>query len=377
MKARDRVVASLSRQPVDRVPIGFCGHNDCCIHRNAHWRLRQYLGLPACAPTIANDVENVVYAEEEILQGFEVDTRAVYLRIEDQVGDPQPDGSFLLVWPDGSVWRKPPDGLYFDLHWPPLRGELSSEAIARMPWPEVSAEALGDLRHRAVRLHEETDFAVVMSGFLIMPVTGTQIWRGFEQWCIDSVGDIIRWHEMTEAYMERALRQAGRILGAVGELIDVAYIIGDDIATQQGPFISPRFYREHVKPFHRQAMEFIRERTDARIVFHMCGSARAFIPDLIDLGIDAINPVQTTANGMEPVQLKRDFGQDIAFWGGVDTQRVLPFGQPEDVRSEVLRIIDSLGPSGLVLASCHNVQADVPPENVVAMLETAINARGL
>jgi len=216
-----------------------------------------------------------------------------------------------------------------------------------------------------------------MSGFLIMPVTGTQIWRGFEQWCIDTLSDTKRWHEMTEAYMARALTHADAVLGAVGEFIDAAYIIGDDIATQQGPFISPRFYRTHVKPFHQQAMEFIRARTSAKVVFHMCGSAREFIPDLIDIGVDAINPVQTTATGMEPARLKHDFGENIVFWGGIDTQRVLPFGRPEDVREEVHRIVDSLGPSGLILASSHNIQADVPPENIVAMFQAAIGVNGL
>ncbi len=373
MNARERVLAALSHQDIDRVPVDFCGHNDSCIHRQAYERLRVYLGLPPVEPTIANDVENVVYAEEEILRRFQADTRAVYLPISDRTGEPQPDGSFLLTWSDGSVWRKPPGGYYFDLHQPPLRGELTSQAIAEMPWPTIPQEALDALRMRAKRLKYETEYAVVMSGFLIMPVSGTQIWRGFEQWCVDTLSDTMRWQEMTEAYMARAYAQADLILKAVGEFIDVAYLIGDDIATQNGPFISPAFYRKHIKPFHQQAMDFIRARTDAKILFHMCGSAREFIPDLIDIGVDAINPVQTTAVGMEPTQLKREFGNEMAFWGGVDTQRVMPFGAPEDVKKEVRRIIRSLGPSGLVLTSCHNIQADVPPENIVAMFGAAID----
>jgi uroporphyrinogen decarboxylase len=371
MNSRERVLNALSHRAVDHVPVDFCGHNDTTIHRVAHKRLRTYLGLPPTKPTIANDVENVVYAEEDILVKFGVDTRAVYLPIPDQEGESQPDGSLLLTWPDGSVWRKPLGGLYYDLSQPALRGELTSQAIAAMPWPRIPLDTLEALGNRAEQLQSTTDYAVVMAGFLIMPVTGTQIWRGFDQWCIDTLENTRLWQEMTEAYLERAFSQADAILKAVGGFIDVAYFLGDDIATQNGPFISPIFYRKYIKPYHRQIVEFIRSRTDAKIVFHMCGAAREFIPDLIDVGIDAINPVQTTAKGMEPFWLKRDFGRDIAFWGGIDTQRTLPFGTTEDVKAEVRRIIDTLGPSGLVLASSHNMQADVPPENIAALFEAA------
>ena len=371
MKSRARVLNALSHRAVDRIPIDFWGHNDTTIHRVAYERLRTYLGFPPIEPTIANDVENVVYAAEDILLTFGVDTRAVYLPIPDRQGEPQPDGSLLLTWPDGSVWRKPPGGLYYDLFRPALPGELTSQAIAAMPWPKFPPDALEGIGKRAEQLRRTTDYAVVMAGFLIMPVTGTQIWRGFDQWCVDTLENTKLWQEMTEAYLERAFSQAEAILKAVGQFIDVAYFIGDDIATQNGPFISPSFYRKYIKPYHRQIVEFVRSRTDAKIVFHMCGAAREFIPDLIDVGVDAINPVQTTAQGMEPWSLKREFGPAMAFWGGVDTQRILPFGTPEDVKNEVRRIIDALGPSGLVLASSHNLQPDVPPENIIALFEAA------
>ena len=138
MNSRERVLSSLSHKPVDRIPIDFCGHNDSCIHEIAFQRLRDYLRLPSRNPDIANPLECVVYASEEILQSFQADTRAVYLPISDTVGRAQPDGSYLLTWWDGSVWRKPPGGLYYDLYVPPLQGELTSKAIAAMPWPTVS-----------------------------------------------------------------------------------------------------------------------------------------------------------------------------------------------------------------------------------------------
>lgn len=373
MNSRERVLAALSHKPVDRIPIDLCGHNDSCIHEVAYPQLMEYLRLPYASPDSANVMECVVYAAEEVLKYFQVDTRAVYLPIKDTTGKLQPDGSRLFTWSDGSIWKKPSGGYYFDLILPPLQGELTSNAISTMPRPTINDADLAVIRNKARYLKLETEYAVVMSGFLIMPVSGVQLWRGFEQWSIDTLTQTKLWLEMTEAYMERAFDQADKILKAVGEYIDVAYFIGDDIATQRGPWLRPSFYRKHIKPFQEQAMDFIRARTEAKIIFHICGSAREFIPDLIDIGVDAINPVQTTAAGMNPNELKREYGKDIAFWGGVDTQHVLPFGTPQDVEEEVRRIISSLGPSGLVLTSCHNIQSEVPPENIVALFQSAIN----
>lgn len=371
MNARQRVLAALMRQPVDRIPIDFCGHNDSCIHEIAYQRLLAHLKLPPETPAYANPLECVVYASEEILQLSQADTRAVFLPVENSTGTLQPDGGRLLTSWDGSTWRKPAGGYYFDLYIPPLRGGLSSKAIATIPWPTVSMQGLKTLRERAKRLHEETTYAVVMSGFLIMPASGPQLWRGMEQWSIDTLAETTLWLEMTEAYMARVSSLADQILKAVGDYIDVAYIIGDDLASQKGPWVRPSFYRQMIKPFQKRAVEFIRDRTKAKLVFHICGSAREFIPDLIDIGVDAINPVQTTAHGMDPNDLKREFGNNLAFWGGIDTQHVLPSGTPAEVEREVKRIIDSLGPSGLVLASCHNIQPDVPPENTLAMFQAA------
>ena len=374
------MLAALSREPVDRVPIDFCGHNDTTIHAQAYERLRAYLGLPERQPEKASPSQGTVYAAEELLLRYQVDTRSVHLPVPQDDGECQPDGSYLLLGADGSVRRKPAGGLYYDIWQPALMGELTSEAIARLPttanWPDDCADDLLTLRQRARYLSQGTDYAVVLGGFLVMPVTGTQSLRGFEQWSVDSLVDTTHWQELIEAYMERRLVQIDAILGAVGEFIDAAYIIGDDMATQKAPWLRPSFYRQYIKPWHQRAMDFIRARTDAKVIFHICGAAREFIPDLIDVGVDAINPVQTSAAGMDAEALKRDFGHDIAFWGAVDTQHVLPFGSPDDVQREVERCVRALGPSGYVLASCHNIQADVPPENIEAMFQMAIEMAG-
>jgi uroporphyrinogen decarboxylase len=147
----------------------------------------------------------------------------------------------------------------------------------------------------------------------------------------------------------------------------------DDLSTQRGPFISPDLYRRFFKHRQRRLIDAIRRKTDAKVMMHICGAARAFIPDLIDIGVDVLNPVQISAKGMDAEALKRDFGADISFWGGVcDPQRTLPFGSADEVRREVRRHIDLLAPGGgFVFAPVHNIQDGVPAENVLAMFETA------
>lgn len=163
----------------------------------------------------------------------------------------------------------------------------------------------------------------------------------------------------------------GPVLRAAGDNIDLV-VICDDIATQTGPLISPRAYRKLIKPRHARVFREIRKNTRAKLLFHSDGAMRWALPDLIELGIDGLNPVQCSAAGMDPVELKRDFGSDLLFWGSIDTQRVLPFGSPDEVREEVRRMIDAFyQDGGFVIGSVHIIQAEVPPENVLAMVEAA------
>ncbi|MCB0059690.1 MAG: hypothetical protein KDE45_21775, partial [Caldilineaceae bacterium] len=160
-------------------------------------------------------------------------------------------------------------------------------------------------------------------------------------------------------------------LPLVGDYADVVQE-ADDLAGQFGLLINPETYRKIIKPRHKKIMDFIKARTDAKIFFHSCGAIREIIPDMIEIGIDIINPVQVSAVGMESSALKRDFGKDMTFWGGlVDTQGVFTTGTPDEVREEVRRRIDDLGANGgFVAAAVHNIQANVPPENIMAMWET-------
>jgi len=175
---------------------------------------------------------------------------------------------------------------------------------------------------------------------------------------------------ITDIYIEAV----DRYLAEVGHLIDV-FTFWDDVSTQQGWMISPDSYVEVIKPRQKRLFEAIKSRTDAKLFYHGCGAVYELIPHLIEIGVDIMNPVQVSAEGMDSKQLKKAYGDDIVFWGGgVDTQKVLPFGTPDEVRDEVKRRIDDFAPGGgFVFATVHNIQAFVPPENIEAAFDTALN----
>jgi len=159
----------------------------------------------------------------------------------------------------------------------------------------------------------------------------------------------------------------------VGDLLDVV-MIGDDLAGQQGPLFSPRFYRRVVRPRQQRVIDTIRKHTGARIWYHTCGDCSALIPDLIEMGVDILNPVQISTKGMDPRALKDRYGKNLVFWGGgIDSQHVLPFASPEEIREDVRRNVETFKPGGgYVFNNVHNIQAGVPPENVVALYDAAL-----
>ena len=169
---------------------------------------------------------------------------------------------------------------------------------------------------------------------------------------------------LMEVYMERVSKYAD----AVGDYVQVIEV-NDDLGSQSGPQLAPALYRKMIKPYHKKLWRYIKEKTGCYLLLHSCGSVYDFIPDLIEMGIDAINPVQVSARNMDTARLKKEFGSEISFWGGgCDTQRVLPFGTPDEVEEEVRRRIDDLAPGGgFVFTQVHNIQPDVSPENIMAM----------
>jgi uroporphyrinogen decarboxylase len=279
----------------------------------------------------------------------------------------------------GSKMRMPKDKpLYYDWVEFPIK-EMTVEALDAYRWPEPDPpEVIARLRSRAEELRATTDYALVgsavigggifeqpcrtvgMENFMMAMLTAPE----FSAKLVDGITDI---------YIE----SIDRYLGQVGELIDV-FTFWDDVATQQGWMISPQSYLEVIKPRQKRLFEAIKSRTRAKLFYHGCGAIFDLIPHLIEMGVDIINPVQVSAEGMDSKRLKAAYGKDVTFWGGgVDTQKVLPFGTPDEVRDEVKRRIDDFAPGGgFVFATVHNIQAFVPPENIEAAFDTALTYGG-
>jgi uroporphyrinogen decarboxylase len=226
------------------------------------------------------------------------------------------------------------------------------------------------LRERAQKLHETTDYAVVLSAGA-GPVHLGQWMRGFGEW----LTDLLENPAFIEALMDRIadywVAVVDRALKEAGDFIDIV-CWGDDLGTQHGPQVSPDLYRRLIKPWHKRMVEAVK-RHGKPVHYHTCGSVVTLLADFIDLGIDVLNPVQVSATGMDTRRLRKEFGHEIAFWGAIDTQAVLPRGTPEDVRNEVKRRLTDLAPGGgYVLCAVHNIQPEVPPENIEAMYQAAL-----
>ena len=373
MRHRERLLAALAHREPDRVPIDLGAGIACGINAHAYSRLKSLLGLDS-PTTVTSRFSQLAKVEETVAQRFGVDVRPVLLGVPG-AGEPS---SWERAWERdtdqwGVVWAKPAFGQPYEVDSPLRHDDATIADIARYPWPDPDDPALvAGLRERAIHLREDTDYGVVLS-LSFYPFTQSHLIRGHANWLMDLAGNRPFAEALLDAVTDRLVAMLDRILGEVGDLVDVVGW-GDDVSIQTGPMLRPEMFRELVKPRYRRVMDVIKKRTKASVYFHTCGSVRWLIPDLIDVGIDVLNPVQVSAAEMDTRQLKREFGERIVFWGGgCDSQRVLPFATPAQVREEVRRRIGDLAPGGgFVFAPVHIIQADVPPENVVAMFEAAL-----
>jgi len=368
MTPRDRVRTALGRSEPDRVPLDL-GLSVTSVHRDAYVALRACLGLPPRETAILDSMQQVVVVDEDVLERFRVDTRQLAVRPA-RPWRPVGSGAFRDEW--GVTWRPASGGRYYDMAEHPL-AHAGLKDLDRFAWPDPEDSARFDgLVERARRLHEETSYAVVLSGFG-EATFGLPSWvRGHAQFYQDLVDGSGMGEAILDRFLDYALRLATCTLELVGPYVDVVRI-ADDLGTELGPIISPATYRSLIKPRQRALVERIKSKTRAAVLLHSCGSVREFVGDFVDIGIDALNPVQVSARGMDSASLKKEFGDRMSFWGGgCDTQRVLPFGSVEDVRAEVRRRIRDLAPGGgHIFAAVHNIQFDVAPEKIVALYDTA------
>ncbi len=371
MTHRERVLTTLKREPPDRVPVDLGGTLASTLNIHAYRRLMARLGFGE-APPIAylSRRSNSVLPDERLLASLDVDCRAVILDNPDANPERQlPDGSLYDEW--GITWKHVGEGQHFINADGPFYGQEPDPALVeRFAWPDPHDPGrFRTLRHQAQTHRARTDAAIILV-LGVGAVHQIQFMRGYAA----ALEDLIVAPDFVQAFLERYVdfwvRLTERALQEVGDLVDLA-MFGDDLGTQQGPVLSPALYRRLIKPYHARMVQAVK-RFGKPILLHSCGSVAAFIPDLIEMGFDALHPIQVSAKDMDSARLKREYGRDITFWGGVDTQRVLPLGTPQEVREEVRRRIADLGPGGgYVLGAVHNIQAEVPVDNILAMFEAA------
>jgi uroporphyrinogen decarboxylase len=371
MKSRERVLRALNHQEVDRVPIDLGGTQNSTMCAGAYENFKRFLGVDVPTRELSRVFETVIM-DEAVLRRLPVDTRAVFAR-PPAVSAARwlDDRSFVDEW--GITYRRAAEGVpYYDPVGHPL-AEATLANLDRYVGPDVEDPSryagLGEL---ARDLHERTDYAVCASTGDTTVFDKAWLLRGMAQFLSDLLLD----PEFALALLEKALdvqcRRHVAFLREVGRYIDVI-VISDDLGTQRGPIIRPALYRQMIKPFHKRYIAAIRQHTDAKIHMHACGSIFDLVEDYIEVGVDVLNPMQIAANKMAPANLHAHFRGRMAFWGGIDTQRILPRGTPDEVRAAVRETIAAMHSlaGGHVLGAVHNVQDDVPPENVWAMLAEA------
>jgi uroporphyrinogen decarboxylase len=407
MTSRERVLTALHHQQPDRVPIDFGGHRSSGISAIAYARLRRHLGLASRPIRVYDVIQQLAVIDEDVLDRFQVDTIELgrAFAVEDEYwrdwvlpdgtpcqvprwAQPEADGDgWLLRSQSGRVMSRMPAGaIYFEQEHYPLAEcqtldgweaafeECMWTAVKTPPGPLAAGpEGLVALAEGARRLRQSTDRAIIgLFGGNLLEMG--QIFFRNDNFFLLLAGEPARAHEFLKRLTEHHLKHLEQYLRAVGPFIDIV-LFGDDLGSQRGPQISPAMYREFFKPHQVRMWRRAKELAPVKVMLHCCGGVRELLADLIDAGLDTINPVQISCKGMAPTELKAEFGTRLTFWGGgCDTQGMLRTARAEEVRTHVRELMATWAPGGsYVFQQVHNVLADVPPENVVAMLD-AVNS---
>jgi uroporphyrinogen decarboxylase len=381
------------------VPVDLSGHPSSGIAAIAYAKLRDYLGLPKKTIRVYDPIQQLAIVDDDVLDRFGVDTidlgrgfaldEASWADWTLPDGTPcqmpawalpeKADGKWVFRSASGRVIAHMPEGaLYFEQTYYPFADENGPKtipsamqesmwhAVAAPPGPWVKH---AQLREGAKRLRQKTDKAILggFGGNLLE--TGQFFYRN-DNFFMLLAAEPARAHKFLDDLVEIHLANLEKYLGAVGDCIDIIRF-GDDLGMQSGPQVSPKMYREFFKPRHKLMWSRAKQLADVKVMLHCCGGVRELLPDLIDAGLEAINPVQISCAGMDAGELKAEFGKDMVFWGGgCDTQTLLPDATPEEIRRHVKQQVRILSPGGgSVFQQVHNILANVPPENIVAMYE--------
>lgn len=369
MTHRERLVAAISHEQPDIIPIDLGGTRDSSIVVEGYEKLKNHFGI-AAENTLADRMMRVVRVDERILRALDTDTRSIF-------PGPTTKGRAQELGPERyrDAWGveriHPQQSYYYDQTSFPLSGEISISDIINYPWPDPDDPGLiQGLKERVKWIRENTDCAAILTTpapFIHI----SQYLRGFEDWYCDFILNTELLEALFDAVLDITMQIAKNELKEVGQEVDIV-IFADDLGTQQGLQMSYEHYLKYVNPRLAKYVSQIHDLSPAKVLFHSCGSVAVVIDDLIEIGVDVLNPVQVTAAGMDPVDLKKKYRGRMAFWGAMDTQKILPSGSAGDVRRMVEERIEQMGEGGgYVLSSCHNIQPDVPLENILAMFQHA------
>jgi uroporphyrinogen decarboxylase len=375
MTGRQRVLAALDHREPDRVPIEFGSSQLSSVligQPYGYQALCDYLGVTDYPePEINVYLNSVKNVDARIMRRFGADLRWV------MAGGPEveraPDGTLVDAWglvltPSGSF------NAFVDAN-APLRGAEHPSDLERHPhWPDLTDPRITAGKREQARRHHDDGFAVVASLGPGGRLFHTYSWlRGFDNWLMDIYTNPSLYHALAERILGVSIGYVEAFLPAVADFADVVYM-SDDLGTQQSTLMSRDAYIAFCKPYHKRLIEAVRRvAPHVKILMHSCGAISSLIPDLIEIGVDILNPVQPKATGMEPLRVKREFGADLSFLGGLDIQDLLPFGSPEEIRAGVRELIDAYGPGGgYIFAPAHEILPEVKPGNIVAMFDAAL-----
>ncbi len=408
MTSRERVIAAIEHREGDRVPVDLGSNPSSGISAIAYARVAMLLGAQDARPKVYDVVQELAQPDEWMLDRFGIDVvdigRAWNDRSEDwretampggwtylypawfkpeRVGDEffarDSGGTLLAQRPTGATfydercfpWE---DGYPADYsRLPAAMGKVLWSALVHSPWDHAAEKDFyKELRRRTLALRASTDRALMVVVGCNLFEWGTFL-RRMDNFLMDLYIDEANAERLLDALMESHLASLAKVCEAVGDIVDVLRF-GDDLGHEGGPFMSPEVYRRLFKPRHRILVDYVKRHSGMKTFLHSCGSIYELIPDLIDVGYDVLNPVQTSARDMEPERLKKEFGKDITFWGGgIDNRTVLNKASPAEVRTEARRRLDILAPGGgFVFNTVHNILPDVPPENVVALFDAVM-----
>ena len=371
MTPRERVLAAINHQIPDKMPTDLGTSNTTSIVLKTYKKMAEHLGITK-EPRMMFSPFQIVIPDEEVLEALQIDTRGLPGNYDAYEGRTWVNENEYLDR-FGILYKMPENGLYYDFYSAPLEEyETVEDMEANYTWPEpvIPAEVEG-LKERAQKLKAENKYAIVGD------IVNSGIWersqnvRGFATLLADLIVEKEIAHYVLRHIVDHQKARMEQYLGEVGEYLDVVCAY-DDLATARSTVMSIETFREMVKPYMAEYWAFIKERAPhAKLMYHSCGAIEPFIDDLIEIGVDILNPIQANSHGMDTKILKEKYGERLVFWGAVDAQEVMSRGTPDDVLAEVEKRVSDLGPTGYVLCENHNVQADVPFEHVMMMYKHA------